>query len=236
MKTSNLTLLENLATQVNDQIKGMDRAAKKDVKRAYGGFVRSGKGGLVESLCRELVKIAWNELDGDEGALSFSTKKIPIPLRKEYLSRIQSPEIKDWIQSDYKNFVFKAKVDVHVFIQNEFALGIECKTFTENAMFKRILLDFTLLKKAYPGLRCALLQLESQLTGDYSQIHNKITLGSRSTHTLMSYFDVDLNIMTLMEGERKVNQPIHQEKYFKSIEINAMVKTVEKLKELLKPF
>jgi len=50
-------------------------------------------------------------------------------------------------------------------------------------------------------------QLESQLGGDYST-DKDIIFGSRSTHTLLSHFDIDLNIITLLEGERKVKRPI----------------------------
>ena len=50
----------------------------------------------------------------------------------------------------------------------------------------------------------------------------------------MSFFDVDLNIMTLLEGERKVDEPIHKEEFFKSLESKVLVKTVETIEELLK--
>jgi len=236
MKKNNSKLLDKLINEANAQIRGIEQVAKKDTERAYGGIIRAGKGGLVEFLCKELIKIAWNELGGDENLLSFSSQKVPIPLRKEYISKIKSSEVKKWIKDNYNDFVFNAKVDVHVFVEGKFVLGIECKAYTENAMLKRILVDFTLLKTVYPKMQCALLQLESQLTGDYSQISKKVILGSHSTHTLMSYFDVDLNIMTLLEGERKVDEPIHMEEFFKPLEKRVIAKTVEKIEDFLKPF
>jgi len=132
--------------------------------------------------------------------------------------------------------VFHAQVDVHVFINDVFIFGVECKSYTENAMIKRILVDFSLLKTIYPALQCVLLQLESQLTGDYSHISNAIIYGSHSTHTLMSYFDVELLILTLIEGERKVNEPIHIPEYFKPILPQTLEITVEKFEKILKPF
>jgi hypothetical protein len=51
---------------------------------------------------------------------------------------------------------------------------------------KNILVDFTLLKSMMPNIDCVLLQLESQLTGDYSSPKHKITYGSYSSHTIMS--------------------------------------------------
>ena len=100
-------------------------------------------------------------------------------------------------------------------------------------MLKRILVDFTLLKSQYSKLKCGLLQFESQLTGDYSEIDKDVIFGRHSSHTLMSYFDVDLNIMTLLKGERKVDQPIHKEEFFKPLLPQNAEKCIEKIKSLL---
>jgi len=109
---------------------------------------------------------------------------------------------------------------------------MECKAYTENAMFKRILVDFTLFKQVYPDLSFVLLQLESQLGGDYSS-RKSIKYGSPSTHTLLSYFDIDLNILTLLEGERKVDQPIHKPAYYKSLRAESLLTALEVIKNLL---
>ncbi|WP_295914038.1 hypothetical protein [uncultured Alistipes sp.] len=236
MKEANIRLLDDLAIEANAQIRGIEQIAKKDIDRAYGGIVRAKKGALVEKLCKALVKIAWDELGGDKKLLSLSSHKVPIALKEGYLKKIKSPEVRRHIDENYESFIYKAQVDVHVFIRDEFVLGIECKAYTENAMLKRILVDFSLLKTVYPQMQCALLQLESQLTGDYSQINKEVIYGSYSTHVLMSYFNVDLNIMTLLEGERKPNNPIHKPEWFKTLKTAVLVKTVEKIKELLQPF
>ena len=168
--------------------------------------------------------------------MSFSNKRIDIPLRKEYLGKIESNEVKQWINENYSDFVFKAQVDNHTMIDDKFVLGIECKAYTENAMLKRILVDFTLLKSVYKDLKCALLQFESQLTGDYSEIDKPVILGSHSSHTLMSHFDIDLHIMTLIKGERKVDEPIHKVEYFKPVTVDAAIKCIEQIKLLLAEF
>lgn len=236
MKAENRQHLEQLIDIVNQRIQGIDYVARVDQERAYGGIIRSAKGKLLEELCKELVKIAWNELGGEDCRLSFSNKRVDIPLRKEYLNTIKSDEVRQWIVDNYPDFVFKAQVDNHTMIDNQFVLGIECKAYTENAMLKRILVDFTLLKSVYPNLKCGLLQLESQLTGDYSQINKPIIFGSHSSHTLMSHFDVNLHIMTLLEGERRVDQPIHTAGYFKPLTLDATTRCIEQIKELLEEF
>ena len=115
-------------------------------------------------------------------------------------------------------------------------MGIECKAYTENAMFKRILVDFTLLKQANKSLDCVLFQLESQLGGDYGKISKNIVYGSKSTHTLMSYFDVDLAIVTLLEGERKVDRPIHKKVYSKVLSEVCLLKALIFFEERLKKY
>lgn len=47
-------------------------------------------------------------------------------------------------------------------------------------MLKRILVDFTLFKQVHPNLKCVLIQVESQLCGDYSSPSKDIILGSHS--------------------------------------------------------
>jgi hypothetical protein len=119
-----------------------------------------------------------------------------------------------------------------VAIDGKFKISIECKAYTENAMLKRILVDCTLLKNVYPDVSFVLLHLESQLGGDYSfSITGKY--GSPPTHTLLSYFDVDLNIITLLKGERKVDQPIHKPEYYKPLEVERLNEAVEIFKDLL---
>ena len=236
MKPANEKHLKQLIDIVNNRIQGIEYVAQVDQDRAYGGIIRSAKGKLLEELCKELVAIAWDELGGDNKRLSFSNKRVDIPLRKEYINKIKSEEVKKWISDNYPDFVFKAQVDNHTMIDDKFVLGIECKAYTENAMLKRILVDFTLLKSVYKDLKCALLQFESQLTGDYSEIDKPVILGSHSSHTLMSHFDVDLHIMTLIKGERKVDEPIHKAEFFKPLTYEAVIKCIEHIKSLLEEY
>jgi hypothetical protein len=105
-------------------------------------------------------------------------------------------------------------------------MAMECKAYTENAMLKRVLVDFTLLKSLYPTIKFILLQLESQLGGDYSLL-NDITYGSPSTHTLLSFFDIDLHIITLLKGERKVDRPIHKPEFFKPLTRKSLEKAIK---------
>lgn len=213
-----------------------DDARDNDEDRAYGGMIRSGKGKLVEGMAKSLLQIAWQQLGGEAEQLSFERQSICISIknRDEYLKRIQNEEVRNYIRHNFDKYVYKFKTDIHAHIDNKLVLGVECKAYAENAMLKRILVDFTFLKQAYPNAHAVLLQLESQLGGDYSDMNKEIHCGSFPTHTILSYFDVDLHIITLLEGDRKVDRPIHKKAFYKELREESVVNAVEVFKGLLK--
>jgi len=49
-------------------------------------------------------------------------------------------------------------------------LSVECKSYTEVAMYKRVLIDASMLKKAVPTINAFfIVQLENFLGGDYGK-------------------------------------------------------------------
>jgi len=205
------------------------RNATDDEDRAYGGVVRSVKGKLQEHITEEIIKIAWQSIGGKNSRITINSGKQRIPIQKEYVGQIEDVEVKKYILSNISDYYYALSVDKQVIVDGKFAIGIECKAYTENAMIKRILVDFSLLKTVFPDIICYLFQLESQLGGDYCDL-NEVTFGSKPTHTLMSYFPkVKLKIFTFLEGERKVDRPIHKEAYFKPLEKMQVKKAISLL-------
>ena len=151
----------------------------KDIRRHYleemramwrinqGGALRSRKGKLVENMAKKLVQAAWENLGCPSRELEFRKGKHDIPLNKEYLDRVSPAELLNSIREDRAQYVYKLGCDVQCYLRGTFALAVECKAYAEVAMLKRMLIDATLLSKKYPGIECVLLQLESQLGGDY---------------------------------------------------------------------
>jgi len=226
--------IEEIIKTYESIVKVVDKKAREDKNRSYGGIIRSIKGWLQEYMTEEIIKLAWDNIKGDAKRLEINSKKHKIPIQRIYVENIKDIEIKNYILNNIKKYYYSLSVDKQVFVDNKFVLGIECKAYTENAMLKRILVDFSLLKTSYPEINCYLFQLESQLGGDYSKL-NKKTYGSYPTHTLMSYFpEVNLNIFTFLEGERKVDKPIN--KYFKSLNKNKIKEAVELLSFDLKRY
>lgn len=138
---------------------------------------------------------------------------------------MQSRLIREFIEQNINKFYYPYKPDITVSIDGSIMMAMECKSYTENAMLKRVLVDFTLLKSLYQGTKFFLLQLESQLRGDYSQL-KAISFGSPLTHTLLSYFDIDLHILTLLRGERKIDKPIHNPEFFKPLKRKSLEKAI----------
>ncbi|OQB26437.1 MAG: hypothetical protein BWY10_02135 [Chloroflexi bacterium ADurb.Bin180] len=204
--------------------------------RARAGIIRSIKGKFVEKLCRSLVQNAWDRLGGAEARLTFVHAPVRIPLHEAYLSRLENPELADYIKKHIHKYVYEQKMDVPVCVDETLVMAIESKAYAENAMMKRVLVDFALLKHVHPSLRCVLIQLESMLGGDYSEISSPLTLGSFPTHTLLSYFDVHLHIITLLAGERRVNREILDPRFHKPLDPNSLEQAVTVLRSLLKDY
>ena len=211
-------------------VSGIDKKAQLS-DRAYGGVLRMEKGKMLEDITRHMVAIAWRKLEGDFRRISLDRKKLPVPIRREYVQGLPE-ELSSYINSNIERYVYRCGVDLHVCIDKKLVLGIECKAFAENAMMKRILVDFQFMKSIVPDMKCMLVQLESQLTGDYSSPGNPVTYGSHSTHTLLSHFpSVELDIVTLLEGERKINQPIHQ--HYKPLRPELLDKAIQRIAAIL---
>ena len=204
--------------------------------RKEGGLLRSSKGKLVEKIAQGAIKIAWSQAGGDLNRLSFDdVKTFKIPLQPGYIEKLH-PEVRDFINERIKEYKYNAKVDVKAFVDRKFVIAVECKSYTENAMLKRILIDFRMIRSLYPNVTCCLFQLESQLGGSYSFPGIDPQHGSSSSHTLMSFFpEVNLNIVTLLKGERKVNQPIHEPKYYKKLDPLHLGRAIDRLQQFLKP-
>jgi hypothetical protein len=228
--------IEKIIELYNNSVYGEEERAKTNQEgRASGGVIRSEKGGLVEYIARRLVELAWEKLGQDPNRLRLYSKEIKIPIKQEYIDKLKDEEIKNYIKQNIEDYYYSYKPDILVEIDGIVVLEIECKAYTENAMLKRVLVDSTLLKTQYPKMKFILLQLESQLGGDFSELKD-VTYGSPSTHTLLSYFDIELHIITLLKGERKVDKPIHKKEFFKPLTKESLQKAIDIISSVLEEF
>ena len=227
--------VDRLLLEYEHVFKSIDREAERQTSRAYGGVVRATKGKWFEAFTERLIELAWDRLEADRSRLKVNPQRHKILMGSGYLDKLDD-EMRAHILASDEEYAYPANVDKQIVIDGKFVMGIECKNYTENAMLKRILVDFTLLKFVFPKLRCYLFQLESQLGGDYSA-HNEITYGSKSSVILMSHFpDVDLKIFTFLKGERKVDRPIHKPEFFKPLEKSRVLQAIDLLADDLARF
>ncbi len=225
--------------QMTECLKGIREHYLREIcamqRETRPGTLRAQKGKLVEEIAKMLVRAAWENLGRPSQTLEFGKGKHDIPLNEEYLGRISPDELLNSIRENRAQYVYKLGCDVQCYLHGSFALAVECKSYTEVAMLKRVLIDATLLKKKYPNIECVLLQLESQLGGDY-KYGRYPPRGSPSAHTVMSHFDVDLTIITLLKGERRVDKPIHKKgkEYFKDLTLDSLRSAVGELEIVLR--
>ena len=228
-------ICRDIISEYETSVKNIDTEATQDAAsgtRSYGGKVRVVKGKLVENIAHQLIRAAWLKITASLSAsskLTFPVGKYDIPASELYLKSLPS-------HIDVEKFhanPYKLKQDISVYIDGTFVLSVECKAYTENAMFKRILLDAYIMSSVKPKINFALVQLESQLTGDYAELP-KQEQGSVPTHTLQSLFpDLNIQIITLLTGERTIKKPIHKAGFFKPLTEENLHRAIDKLSAIL---
>jgi hypothetical protein len=176
------------------------------------GAVRYTKGKIVEDITKDIIKIAWSKISSDEERLRMDKTKVVIKTNDE---------------------TYKLSQDIHVYIDNIFRISIECKSYTEVAMYKRVLVDATLLERAVPTIDAFfIVQLENFLGGDYGkEIEAK---GSDSVITLNRAFPgINMTIITLLDGDRNIDKPLHRPEYFKPLKDERLNYAVEQFRKAL---
>lgn len=219
MRTAYQKILNEIVDEYTNQIKGAAKHASTvagSTGRKVGGILRSTKGKLHEWITEELVRAALiHRADITPSRIAINKKRIPIQVRPNYKPLDADSKFSELFRTERHRIYFGASVDKQIWVDGDLICGIECKAYTENAMIKRILVDFQLLRIKHPNLVPMVFQLESMLGGDYCECRAPC-FGSESTHTLLSHFpDVPLQIVTLLEGERDVDRPLHE--YFKPL-------------------
>lgn len=214
---------------------------RESIYSMYGmtpGQIRGAKGALVENIVDAIVSLAWYEIGGEANRFDIRKRTGEIEIEDNYVNNLTPDTIRNHVRKNRERYVCKLELDRAVKIDNNLILGIECKSYIENAMLKRTLKDFELVAKLlYPKLLFCVFQLENSLGGDYGEVSKRVHLGSESTHTLLSHAPlVHLEIITLLDGDRKSSREIHKPKYFKELPKDNVASCVSKFRALLEPF
>ena len=202
------------------------------------GQIRAAKGALGENMVDAIVRLAWHEIGGGANRFDIRKRTREITINADYVQNLRSDVLRNHIHENKGKYIYKIELDRAVEIDSTLVLGIECKSYIDNAMFKRTLKDFELVVKLlYPELLFCIFQLENGLGGDYGKVSKSEHLGSESTHTLLSHTPtVHLEIITLLDGNRKSNREIHKPQHFKELPEENVASCVNKFRGLLEPF
>ena len=82
--------VKDIIQDYNSVVKVIDKDASKQNSRAYGGVIRSVKGKLQEHITEEIIKIAWNNLNGNQNRLEINSEKIKLPIKESYIKNIKN--------------------------------------------------------------------------------------------------------------------------------------------------
>ena len=169
--------------------------------KRQGGKDRSSKGLLTENILEAIVALAWNKNNGDLNRLDISRKLLNVPIDANYVKNLSPKSTQNHVEQNLSGYFYRIELDKGIEVDNELVISIECKSYTENAMLKRVLKDAELALTVNPKLLFCLFQLENALGGDYGDPNKLEHLGSERTHTLMSHSPkVHLEIITLLNG------------------------------------
>lgn len=205
--------------------------------KGQGGKDRSSKGALTEDILEAIVHLAWHKIGGKTHRLNIAKRRVNVPIDAHYVSNLTPESTRNYVKQDIEGYFYRIELDKGVEIDNQLVLAIECKSYTENAMLKRVLKDFELASIADPKLLFCLFQLENALGGDYGDPNKPEYLGSKSTHTLLSHSPkVTLEIITLLDGNRNSKREIHDPDHFKELPTENVETCLKKFCALLEPF
>lgn len=196
--------IESIIKDYNDAIYSMSNAKP--------GEIRGKKGKLVEAMVVKMVNIAWTIVlaqEGDRLKQDKEKKSLKIVNRDEYVARLTSEKMRKKIEDNFSDIVYKFGTDNHVKIDEKIVLAIECKSYTESAMLKRIIFDSILMTEVAENAKYILFQLESALSGDFHDFSDE-QFGSAQYHVLMSRNKFNIDVITMLEGKRDEKHPIHK--------------------------
>ena len=205
-----------------------------------GGKIRGAKGRLVETLADMMVKLAWTKvLSQPVERLNPKPQKdkkaIKIKEVTQYKQRFKDAQFIETIETKKSTIKYDFGADLHVYVDGQLVLAIECKSYTESAMLKRIIYDRKLLHEVSEKACYLLIQLESALGGDFHLCSNS-SFGSNQYHVLMSREDTNIEIITLLEKKRDSNKPIHKPNNKKDLKKEHLIFAIDTIAKTLQDY
>ena len=212
--------MRSIGKFAGDLCRWFDGQLRQMFDETEGGRIRSLKGGLVEKMADRIIGFAWRRVGGESQSLCIG--------RKMYL--LPAP--------DGRGQGYRISLDRQVYVgemrPENLVVCVECKAYAEVAMYKRVLLDCKIMKEAVrqiapdraDKIRLCLLVLESQLGGDFSREIIPCLKSPPVAAIDLLFPDVSLEVVVLMDGERRVDKPIHKEEFKKRLNPKRVARAV----------
>lgn len=201
------------------------KAHKMDKRKVVAGQIRYGKGNLVEKIAEKLLTLACGDLGISKDRYHLTCGPINVGITNtSYIMR------KNILNPD--DYIHSLELDNILMVDGKPVINVESKAYAEATMLKTVMSNISMVYQYYPDMGFVLLQLENALGGDYA--NDVVKKGSGPAHVIMSQHpEVDLQILTLLDGNRSADRPIHEPKYYKPMNMAKLGKAYFTIKRLI---
>ena len=208
--------------------------------QSSGGKKRAAKANLTKDVFSKIINYCIKETSSNYKLINKESE-LPTEIKKRLPKLLVSEEYKKHKKVEFKQHQIKEKgVDYDAFIieKDELKMLIEYKSYTETSMLRRVLFDAWIAKDYGLEAKYCLCMLETSM-GFKKRGEKKSELDlSYQSHAfrdfMIKHHDVDIDILILLDDQRKSKEDIAEEKYRKKIPIEKLKFIVNYFKEFLK--
>ena len=218
----------------------LDKTLSGNIIQSSGGKKRAAKANLTKDVFSKIINYCIKETSSNYKLINKESE-LPTEIKKRLPKLLVSEEYKKHKKVEFKQHQIKEKgVDYDAFIieKDELKMLIEYKSYTEKSMLRRVLFDAWIAKDYGLEAKYCLCMLETSM-GFKKRGEKKSELDiSYQSHAfrdfMIKHHDVDIDILILLDDQRKSKEDIAEEKYRKKIPIEKLKLIINYFKEFLK--
>ena len=208
--------------------------------QSTGGKKRAAKANLTKDIFSKIINYCIKETSSNYKLINKESE-LPTEIKKQLPKLLVSEEYKKLKKVEFKQHQINERgVDHDAFIieKDELKMLIEYKSYTETSMLRRVLFDAWIAKDYGLEAKYCLCMLETSM-GLKKRGEKKLELDlSYQSHAfrdfMIKHHNVDIDILVLLDGQRKSQEDIAEAKYRKKIPIEKLKFIVNYFKEFLK--
>ena len=223
---NNKEKIKKLKHEIDKILSGIEDKVSKiksKTSRKSGGIKRQIKGNITEKIYSKIINFAIKETK-IKCKLINRYSELPIELK--------SPEklktMKKYEEDNNLKFTNEEKLkgyfhiyDAYIIYKNKIIMVIEYKSYLENAMLKRCLVDATLTQLTDRKIKYCLCMLETQVR----QINRDIGYNSHSLKSFFyEHFETNIDMLLLLDESRKINKDIGEKVNLKEVNYEKLEK------------